>query len=382
MKRKLKFSKSVKIFFIAEFLQNFARTLPHAILVIYMLSKGLDLKEIAFVQSIFMLTSTIFEFPSGVVADYFLRKSIYLVSIATIFVSYLLIGFFTDNLVILSFGYFLYGLSSALKTGTVESDIVLDYRNKNLDIKDFSVFYSYVENFSAILGGLIGGFLYKYFYDKIYIFSIVFFALSFIVSIFIQINLKDKEVIKRTTLRKELTSASFIIKDNLNLKRIIILYMISMFFIQPFYQYWQVAYKEINLDVKYFGIIYIIFQGCNIVGSFIYSKVSFKNMYKLIIGLIPIVMIFNFYNNYFILFTLPIAVILFFIYERYLDVYCKRNSPEKYMSSFISLVGTVCRLSSIVSMFLMASLINYVGVFVGYFIMFLLFFIFSVICIK
>ena len=44
------------------------------ILVLYMLSKGLNYTEIMLLQSIFSITITIFEVPTGVIADRISRK--------------------------------------------------------------------------------------------------------------------------------------------------------------------------------------------------------------------------------------------------------------------------------------------------------------------
>ncbi len=62
---------------LADFLWNFGRTLPHAILTVYLLQSGLSLSRIATLQSIFMVVSMLMEAPSGVISDIFSRKIVY-----------------------------------------------------------------------------------------------------------------------------------------------------------------------------------------------------------------------------------------------------------------------------------------------------------------
>lgn len=59
----------------------------------FLLEQGFDLVQIATLQSVFMIVAMVIEFPSGIWADLFGRKQIYMAAVVTLFCSYLLIGF-------------------------------------------------------------------------------------------------------------------------------------------------------------------------------------------------------------------------------------------------------------------------------------------------
>ncbi|UGQ16494.1 MFS transporter [Borrelia sp. RT5S] len=108
-----------KYYFCSLFLSEFARTLPHAVLTIILINKGLALGNIAMVQMCYMLAIMIFEFPSGVISDIFDRKIVYLMSIFLSMVSYFII-FKATSFAILCSAWFIYGMSSAVSTGTID----------------------------------------------------------------------------------------------------------------------------------------------------------------------------------------------------------------------------------------------------------------------
>ncbi len=67
-------NKNINVYFISNFLMNFGRVIPHAVLTILLLSKGVSIIDIATIQSAYMLAIMLFEFPSGVLADTYSRK--------------------------------------------------------------------------------------------------------------------------------------------------------------------------------------------------------------------------------------------------------------------------------------------------------------------
>ena len=101
----------------------------------FLLEQGFDLVRIATLQSVFMIVAMVTEFPSGIWADLFGRKQIYMATVVTLFCSYLLIGFFSDHFIVILFAYVLYGLSVALKSGTLEAEVVLEFEKEQRDIK-------------------------------------------------------------------------------------------------------------------------------------------------------------------------------------------------------------------------------------------------------
>lgn len=334
-------TKNARFVCLADFFWNLGRTLPHAILTIFLISQGCTLVEIALLQSVFMIVAMISEFPSGVIADFISRKIVYLVSICTLFLSYFLICFFSNSFVMLVIAYILYGFSVSLKSGTLEAEVVLEYDKSGIDIKYYSVATSYVMSASSIIGGLVGSFFYEHIHQYIYIISLVLFVISFVTALICSFqndleNISENE--KNISLVIELKNSFQILQSSKTLLYILCLSAISTLFLQPFFQYWQVLYQENNVSVEYFGIVYVAFQICNLLAAIIYKKLKINKGYVItIICFIPIVFAISLVYEKAVLVLLPIVVVLFYVYHQHLDVIVKKEAPKCYMSSFFLL---------------------------------------------
>ena len=282
-------------YLVSEFFMNMGRTLPHAILTIFLLSQKITLTQLAIVQSIYMFICMTTEFPSGILADFYSRKKIYIMSIFTLISGYILIGFFSSNFYILSIGYALYGLSVSLKSGTVEADIIKDIKCDDDKIKSFTIYRNYISISSSLIGGFIGSILYYKINKYMYICSIVLFIISYI-SIY-SYREDNKQFFKHKNFHKNINLTNEIqdilkLFSNKGLIIILTLVSISSFFIQPFFQYWQVLYKEINISQIYFGYIYILFQIIGLCSTYIYNKFINTERYIYILLLLLVYTLF------------------------------------------------------------------------------------------
>lgn len=376
-------TKNAKKCLVADFFWNLGRTLPHAILTIYLLSTGISLNYIAILQIIFMIVVMLAEFPSGVIADIFSRKTIYVLSVIVNFLSYAIIGFCKGNFILLIIAYILYGLALALKSGTLDAEIVLEYRREEVDIKHYTVMNTYVMSSSSLIGGFIGSILYSYINNKIYVLALIFMIVSMICGSMCIIQNKEKTKKKKLTLKStlaEIKSATNILKENEVLTIILILFAVTTLFVQPFFQYWQVLYKEKEVPVAIFGVIYLVFQMCNFIAAALYKKLDEKiSIHILLLALIPIMFVLGAIFGRSIIVIFPLVVLLFYMYNQHLEVLKRRYSPDKYMSSYFSLIGTIENVASMISVALMAVLINATNIVVAYAIFFIVFTILSVI---
>ena len=153
-----KLSKTNRTVYLASlFLYNFARVLPHAILTVILLNKGLTVSQIAIVQSFYMLAAIMFEFPSGFLTDIWSEKIMYQLSLVLIGISYFII-LFTNNYYLLCLSWFIYGMSAASMSGSLDSYFIRRAENKH-EIKGINVLI----NRSTLYSGLIGGGLVRFF---------------------------------------------------------------------------------------------------------------------------------------------------------------------------------------------------------------------------
>ncbi|CCF03407.1 Facilitator superfamily protein [Streptococcus macedonicus ACA-DC 198] len=73
-------TRNTFVYLLANFLVTVAYSMPHLILTVILLSKGLSLLQILIVQSAYSIAIVLFEFPSGLIADNYSRKNIYSLS--------------------------------------------------------------------------------------------------------------------------------------------------------------------------------------------------------------------------------------------------------------------------------------------------------------
>ena len=379
------FRFNFKLYLISEFMWNLGRTIPHSILTIYLLNIGLSITQISLLQIIYMTSIILFEFPSGIISDRYSRKKVYIISIILIFISYFIICINTNFLIIL-FAYFLYGLSSALKSGTLDSEIILQVRKLNLDMKKFSVIEQYCSSISSIMGAGIGSIIYKNINNKMYIFSLLLFVLSLIVIIFFKYTNKiiNENKNNNSSIVKQIKNNILYFITDKKLLLIILISLTTILFIQPFFQFWQILYKEKSISIEYFGFVYIVFQLCDIISNYIFKKLNnnFKN-YLLILILIPILYtfigLFTTKICFFLLF--PIVILLFYIYLKYIILIFRNNCPEENISAYTSFIGTIQNIFSAIVLLFTSYLIEKNNIIFSYNIMFCIFSILSIILI-
>lgn len=201
------------IYLSSLFLYNFARVLPHAILTVILLNKGMSVSQIAIIQSFYMLAAIIFEFPSGFLTDVWSEKIMYQLSLILIGISYSII-LFTNNYYILCLSWFIYGMSAASMSGSLDAYFVRRTKD-NHEIKRINVLINYSTLYSGLIGGGLGSFLYELLSEHIYVLSLILIFLSLILITF-GFHTDKVDENKDTT-----TSESFqkIIEELKNIKR-------------------------------------------------------------------------------------------------------------------------------------------------------------------
>ncbi|MDK1728438.1 MFS transporter [Dellaglioa algida] len=345
-------NKNNKSYFSSFFLYNTARVLPHAVLTVILLDKGMTIGEIAIIQSFFMVAGLLFELPSGLLTDSWSEKRMYQLSLVLLAISYLII-MMSYNFYILCFSWFIYGISNAAISGSLEAYFVRRLTNDERKIKAFNIKYNNVNIYSTLLGGGVGSVIYSYFSDNLYVVSLVMIAVSFLI---ISLGFKDSktEFSERPTLKDSL-------KDMKNLKNnnqlMIFIFSLALFqiILQLFFQFWQVMFLDKNFGKEYFGIIYILFQLMAILSNYIFERVNLKNKHLILIvslsGLLILAICLT--NKWLFVATIILFLIPFNLYNNQLIVDIQQQASVKNVSAIMSLAGTI---GSVVAMLFLWSM--------------------------
>ena len=370
-------TSNARVLLVSTFMWNVGRTLPHAILVIFLLSRGISLFDIALIKTVHQVTKVVVELPSGIISDMIPRKRLYILSVFVLIFAFILIGFFSDNFIVLAIAYCLYGVGVSLRSGTLESDVICEYKEKNLDIRHYAVAESYVFGVSGIIGGGVGSVMYSYIGEYIYIVSSLLFVASIVSSMFFVPSVVidgDSNLRYEGGALNEILAMFRVMFTSHTYVLILILICFSTIFVQSFYQYWQVLYKDAGVDVTYFGVVYIIFQFCDILGTFIYR-------YLRLSACAVVAILFAMALLYAVIFVcskclvviFPVAIVLFYVYEQHLDVTIKRLAPTWGTSTYLSTIETVKGVIGICTLFVLSTAIDFYGVCASYMLVFSMF---------
>lgn len=371
--------KELKFFYLSEFLFNIARVLPHAVLTVILLNKGLTYSDISFIQSMYMFSALILEFPSGIISDLISEKKIYLLSIILIIISYSII-LCSTSVFFLSIAWFLYGASAAGMSGSLEGYFIKKMNNDSVQIKDFSVNYNYIIFFSGLIGGFLGSILYRFVNMDIYLYSLILFFIAFINILY---NIKGNTSTLET-MRPSLSQLKNDITKMLYHKKLMILIlMVSSLQIvfQSFYQFWQIIFLEKSMSYTVFGVFYIIFQMISILANYIYSKYDIKNWNYLGLSItISILFLISLLTNnvifilFFLIFQIPLN-----IFNNQLNVDIRKECNPKALSSLISFLGTCMNIIAMIVMWIASVLLSDLNIITVLIILLMIFIILNII---
>jgi MFS family permease len=170
---------------------TFTRNLniTHGIWVIFLLSRGFSMIHIGLFESLFHLSSIVFEVPTGIVADLYGRKFSRMCALV-IGVSYFIILLFFSSIWMVSLGFILLGLSYTFESGSGEALIydTLKTMGKEDTFARFNgrkeVVYQVAAMISLVIGGAVASVAYELNFEiMIGVFIIAMIITSFMVEI-------------------------------------------------------------------------------------------------------------------------------------------------------------------------------------------------------
>ncbi|ONI45953.1 hypothetical protein AN642_01060 [Epulopiscium sp. SCG-B10WGA-EpuloA2] len=337
--------KNIKVYYTNIILATIAKTMPHAILTILLLSKGVSISEIAFIQALFNVAMVICEFPSGMMSDLYSRKKVYIISLITLMVSYIIIVSF-EGVVYMSVAWVVYGISTALATGTLDAEIINQLKEKDGDLQKFFKNSNQISLAISILSVSIGSLLYYQVAEKIYLISIllIFVNIFFVQLFFVEnkVNHANNKPKLATHIKESFTE----VKNNPTLLWFILLFGGLQFFIQTHFHLWQALFLEKGIKEERFFIYYIIFQVLMILSYKVkVEKINLMHLSMLVLMaiLLNVVLFFSNFPAIDVTIYLSICFIGFVINYFSTFHFSKLVSKEK-ISSLTSLSSTITRI--------------------------------------
>ena len=321
------------------------------------------------VQAVYSLAILLSEYPSGLLADIYSKKNLFIISKFFLILMFILV-LCGKNIVVMSIAWFFYGISSALDSGTIDAEIINDLKTLNQENK-VSKFISNTNRFnfiSLLIGSTIGSWIYYRIGIRFYFISILLTLLSILI---IQIFYLEHSKMSRPNnsnalagMLKQINSGITELKGSFDLKLMIALTFVSQFFFQTHYQIWQALFLFKGFNKKTFFIYYIIFQLISFMAySIPFSSRSINKQskrYLSVEGLIMIIGLISIPNNNKIIFLVSylMLVFVFTFFDYFSNVLFSEAVSIERISSLTSLKSSCGRIASLISMMLSSFLLN------------------------
>jgi len=236
------------------------------ILVIFLSKvKGLSFTEIMILQSISAISVVIFEVPTGAIADLVGRKiSILLFSILCSIS--LLIYIFSYSFLSFALAEITFSLGASLRSGADGALIYDSLKALNRE-NDFQLIEGKARSYSLYaqaIGSILSSFVYAIHPYLPFIISILFMLITGIITLyFVEPPFKLDNANSKNNLYGYFTQIKLswrYIVSHEKLKAIIIFSMIFFVFYRAGFWYFQPYLEAVNIPIKFFGIIFFIFN--------------------------------------------------------------------------------------------------------------------------
>jgi len=364
----LSIKRNTLVFLLSNFLVSVAYSLPHSILTVILLAKGLSLSQILIIQSAYSIAIVLFEFPSGLLADNYSRKNLYSLSKLFLIIMFLIV-LFSNQFYLIFAAWFCYGIAAALDSGTLDAYIInqLKLAHREAELRKFLALSNRLEIVGLLLGSSLGGILYHFIGINIYVLGTVFLVASTLISFFFfkettkSDSLQDSHVM---VLKKQITDSFKELRKQPRLSLILIFDFLTQIFFQTHFQLWQSFFLSKGIDSQYFPFFYIAFQ---VITLFSYSiNIDGIKKYAGVLKFSPLIVFLplTFFLGKIEIFLTAyfIFVFVFYVIEFILNYQFNKMVSVENISSLISFKSTVSRIGSVLLLCILSFMVKQMSV--------------------
>lgn len=364
----LSIKRNTLVFLLSNFLVSMAYSLPHSILTVILLAKGLSLSQILIIQSAYSIAIVLFEFPSGLLADNYSRKNLYSLSKLFLIIMFLIV-LFSNQFYLIFAAWFCYGIAAALDSGTLDAYIInqLKLAHREAELRKFLALSNRLEIVGLLLGSSLGGILYHFIGINIYVLGTVFLVASTLISFFFfkettkSESLQDSHVM---VLKKQITDSFKELRKQPRLSLILIFDFLTQIFFQTHFQLWQSFFLSKGIDSQYFPFFYIAFQ---VITLFSYSiNIDGIKKYAGVLKFSPLIVFLplTFFLGKIEIFLTAyfIFVFVFYVIEFILNYQFNKMVSVENISSLISFKSTVSRIGSVLLLCILSFMVKQMSV--------------------
>jgi MFS family permease len=280
-----------------------AANLSMPIIVLYFMNNGLSLTQVASFATVMSILALLLEIPSGSFADKKGRKKSLIIASCFLLINYIFL-FFGGNYISFLFAAGFLGMANAFWSGA-NSALLYDsliQLKKEKEFKKIKGNQFALSVWSFAFASLIGGFL-----GKInLIFPIAITGILALFQLFVSFVLTEPKFHKKSfeTTNHVFESIKFTFK-HIEVRNLILYSVIIIGFLDGTFRLFQPYFMSVGIDIKYFGIIYMI----SLIGTGIVAKYSADIEQKIGKKLSLVLIAFIFVCG-FLLLSFPIGVFI------------------------------------------------------------------------
>ncbi|MFO7881530.1 MAG: MFS transporter [Kosmotogaceae bacterium] len=338
--------KNVKIYPFFKFFFNMLIIGP--ILVPFMLFKGLNYSQILLLQSISAISVFVFEVPTGTIADKFSRKfSLFLSGLfpALGLILYILFdSFYIFAIAEISFGFGLTMMSGADSALLYESLMKLKRKKEYQRVEGKSLSYIFI---GQAFGSILSGVLYTYNPFLPFWISVINILIASMIALgFVDVERKKS----KHHYGKHILESFGIATKTPRILWAVCFSAVMGFVIRIGYWLYQPYFKEVNLDIVWYGFV---FFGFNIVAAFssqVLAKRFADSRPRKVLLTLGLLMTASFLIPLVIISKWAIAIIAFQqiargLYKPTMGFYINHQVKDEYRATVISTASLVANLS-------------------------------------
>lgn len=230
------------------FINNFSMGLIIPVMNLILLERGASLKTLPMLMALYAVTVLCFELPSGICADLYGRKKVFLISCIAQFISMLLLVFACD-IIWLAFAIVLNGLSRSFASGSLDA-LVIDQSlaaNGDTGLSMVTSRLAILEGSGLATGSIVGGFAAYAMGNQINILLRGGFTLLiFLLCIRYVKETRDTEKEEWVSLPEHLKLGRDFLSSVPAFKLLLVGIFFYGFFIIALETYWQPAFMKMN----------------------------------------------------------------------------------------------------------------------------------------
>lgn len=309
------------------------------IIVVYLQFRGFDLKQIFLLTSVHSLCVVLFEYPTGVIADYYSpRISVflgYLLSAIVVFFMGFPLNFFFYLLLMI-----LYSVAVTLMSG---SDTVLISSVSKDFKKDFSRI-NFLAQIWSVATVALGSVIAKYNFSLTFYLSAALYFFGAILVFMMNRNLHSKEEGNIFTKAKE---GLFYVLKNKELVLITILGLVSGGLFISFKWLYNPLLEVLKIDLALWGVIIALASTFTALGMMFYPKMSNLG-YIFPLTICTLAIFLAGITSFWFIALLGLFVLHYFsgYLQTHTDYLINENTPKGHQASSLSLKNMVMRIFS------------------------------------